>query len=90
MKDATEARASRRVTILARLPPASSDVSKGKGVAVTETVGASQIVAVRVVAVASDSERAAGRKRDPRPPMPSTEKWRTTGSRLVTKTKVSH
>lgn len=99
MNAATEARASRRVTTHVRLQPVSSDASKARvKVTVTETVVAEeaeetearQNVAERVVAVAVHSERAAGRKRGPRLPMPSTEKWRTTGSRPVTRTRVSH
>ena len=85
-------RASARVTTHVRLPPVSSDVNKGRArVTVMEAVEAeaSQIVAVRVVAAESDSERAAREKKDPRLPTPSTEKWRTTGSRPVTKTRVS-
>lgn len=90
---ATEARASRRVTTHVRLPLVSSDVNKGRArVTVMETglaveAEASQIVAVRVVAAESDSEGAAREKKDPRLPTPSTEKWRTTGSRPVTKTR---
>ena len=83
-----EERASRRVRIPARSQPASSDANKARMAAAMETVEAkaSQIVAERVVA-ASDSEREGSQS--PRLLTLSTERWKTTGSRLVSRNKVS-